>query len=91
MQTLEIGLGESIDSRREILRRVKGRVILVQHDKYGKVRGKVESLADNQFNIRKPTNDALAMLFAKVYTLSYNRISKLEIVNPTQDDYRNFV
>ncbi|MEI7718554.1 MAG: hypothetical protein WCI72_01700 [archaeon] len=86
METLEIKLCESIESRRKVIEKVKERVVLVQHDKYGKVKGKVESFTDDQFDIRTPTNDILAMVYAKVYTLSYDRISKLELVRPTAMD-----
>jgi len=89
MKTLEIQLGEDAKSKKNALKNFVERIIVVQHDKYGKIKGKIESLADDQFTIRKPTNDTLAAIYAKVYTLSYERITELAIVNPTQADYIN--
>lgn len=87
MKTLEIELGEGLESKKDALKNFVGRVVVVQHDKYGKIKGKVESLEEDQFNIRKPASDKLAAIYAKVYTLSYEKITELAIANPTQADY----
>jgi len=89
MKTLEIHLDEDAESKKDALKNFVGRGVVVQHPKYGKIRGKVESLAEDQFDIRKPVNDTLAAIYSKVYTLSYEKITQLTVVSPTMPDYIN--
>ena len=86
MQTLEIGLGESIDSRKEVVKSIIGRVVIVNHTEFGKVKGRIIGLKESYFELRRPSNDTAAFFMDAVYDMSYHKVQSMALVNPTAMD-----
>ncbi len=87
MKTLEIKLGEDLESKKEALRNFVGRIVFIQHPEFGRVKGKVINCKENYFELRKPTNDFIAFFADTIYEVSYQEMQNMVLVEPTVPDY----
>lgn len=71
MSTIEVHLGENVESRKKILKGLIGRVAIVNHPEFGTVRGKIIDCKEDYFELRTPINDFLAFFSDTIYDMSY--------------------
>jgi len=89
MLLLEVELNDDAESRKRTIENFIGRVVVVEHPEFNRIKGKIIGCKENYFELRKPINDILAFFVDIIYDVSYQEMQKMSLVEPNICDYVN--
>jgi len=86
MKTLDVEIGDEISTRRQAIRNFQGRVVIVNYEMRGKIRGRIISTQNSTYTLSTPVNPLAYFIFGREIVLPYDGLNRLRVVNPKQDD-----